>query len=489
MDAMIKKDYFLLSLYDKESYVDFVKELNKLGEFNLLATAGTAAWCRKQGVECETIEDVFELSPRLQGQVKTLHPDLYTALLADSGEGLNIKGVAVDLTPFHVENGEINLKKVDIGGVSMLRAAAKNYHQVLPVVDQSTAELLIENYPPTEQIRRRLARKAIERCLSYDAEFAGCLDPGAPEFPSSPCRLSSLRYGENPHQEAAFYSKFGTELPFKQLAGEALSYTNCLDLRAALRILGDQRPEASMIKHTNPTGWSAAERLETAIKSAWSGDPKSAYGGVLGVNRTFTTECLEQVEEYFIEAIAAPDFENEVVEALTNQPRPRLIEASPVIFETGEEFKSFADLYLYQSVEAGDDIYKGWRTVSESKPTEEEELGLQQMWRLVRFVTSNAAVVGTRDMVLGVGAGQQSRVDAVEIAVQKLREHHSHFKESLVLASDGFFPFPDNVEVAAQAGVDAIVVPGGSIRDDEVIAAANQNEISLVFTDMRLFSH
>ncbi len=488
---MTKKDYFLLSLYDKESYADFVKALSRLGEFNLLATAGTADWCRKRGVKCETIEDIFKLSPRLQGQVKTLHPDLYTALLGEGEERLNIKGVAVDLTPFHCEDGEVNLKKVDIGGVSMLRAAAKNYRQVLPVVDRAGAELLIENYPPSEEIRRRLARKAIGRCLSYDAEFAGCLDASdSPAVPVAPRRLDNLRYGENPHQAAAFYGKSETKLPFNQVAGEALSYTNCLDLRAAFRLLGDQRTEATMIKHTNPTGWAAGERLEEVINSAWAGDPKSAYGGVLGLNRTFTAECLEQIEDYFIEVVVAPGFENEVVEALANQTRPRLIEAPPEIFETGEDFKSFANLFLYQSVEARDDIYKDWKPVSERSPTEDGEQALKQMWRLVRFVTSNAAVVGTRDMALGVGAGQQSRVDAVKLATQKLREHHPEFKgRPLVLASDGFFPFPDNVEMAAEAGIDAIVVPGGSIRDEEVIAAANQHGICLVFAGRRLFSH
>ncbi len=493
------KQYFLISLYNKQPYQNFVRELLEITDYNLLASEGTARWCRELGLECATIEELFELAPRLSGQVKSLHPDIYTAVLQDPTESaelsINIAGVTVDLTPFCGENGNLRREKLDIGGVSLLRAAVKNYEHVVPLATPEAAQMYLRHYPPGPELKKILAARTLRQTLDYDRRFYGELVPPEERSSAAPVwgrKFKQLRYGENPHQKATLLGSASEEkLPFEQLAGDDLSYTNCLDLQAALQsIQPGETPEVAVIKHTNPTGWARGENLSETISAAWGGDPKSAYGGVVGLNCPLTLEALEQMGEYFLEAVVAPAVNSEVVERVRSEDLFRLVRWPGGLEKTGScRCESFFDQGLCQTVETPEEIFTGWRAVSERSPASDEEKALRQMWQLDRWVTSNSAVVGTVNRALGVGAGQQSRVDAVRLAVDKLKEHHSCEIFPLVLASDGFFPFPDNVEVAAEAGVDALVAPAGSIRDEEVITAANELNVSLVFTDRRIFSH
>lgn len=499
-----ERPWFLVSLYDKEPYAEWMKAVDAEGNYRFVATGGTADWCAEQGVECTSVDELVGLSSRLGGKVKTLHPDLYTGIMAeDPGqlpEGIPfVRGVLVDLTPFEME-GEYRPDKVDIGGPSLLRAGVKSCEHVVVISDPDTARLHRENLPADAELRRRLARRTLRRTLRYDKELLARLDASGTGASERALRLSlvpeeTLRYGENPDQEGWITRDlFGEQSPsYTRLHGKGLSYTNCLDIEAARRMSGlGEDPQAVVIKHTNPTGWAAAEGLPAAIQSAWEGDPKSAFGSVVGVNRAVDTAVLDALEDHFVEALVAPAFEEEALERLraSDDVRPRALRwDGDWDWLPREAVRGFGDGYLCRSTGGAFVNENAWRIVSEVSPAPGTRKALEQMWRLCRWVTSNAAVVGTLDAALGVGAGQQSRVDAVQLALDKAEAFHAPLPEPLVLASDGFFPFPDNVEIAAEHGVDALVAPGGSVRDEEVIEAANRLGVALIFTESRIFYH
>ncbi|MFP4687686.1 MAG: hypothetical protein ACLFN5_06220, partial [bacterium] len=461
------KEAFLISLYNREPYRSWLTQLAGRDKYEIIASAGTAGWCESLGIDCRTVEEVFAISPRLDGKVKTLQPDIYTAIMASSREELPegvplIAGVCIDLTPPEASAGD-DFEKIDIGGVGLLRAAAKSYKNVEAIASPPAARFASEKYPLTEADRRHLATLAIEQTLRYDKHFLSRLNPGL----NSPLaeRLSlkpvhELRYGENPAQSAYIGSDLfsASELPFVQLAGAELSYTNCLDLESVARLVRPaDKYEVVVVKHTNPTGWAIGSDGLQTVKNAWEGDPKSAYGGFMAINKQVDLRLAEQIVDYFLEGVVAPSFTAEALEKLKERERLRVI-AWPADLkqEAPETLCSFTDdFYLCQSALPEGKNESGWEVVSKRQPSEQQFAGLKRAWRICRHVTSNAAVLAGEDMVLGVGAGQQSRVDAVELAITKYKRYHAA-ADTLVLASDGFFPFPDNIELAAEAGVEAV---------------------------------
>ncbi len=498
---MSSNEVFLVSLYHKDPYKDWLLDLGNRNDYRLVGTSGTTTWIRDQGIECEALEEVVGLSPRLEGKVKSLTPDLYTGIMAEKPNELPdripyVGGVAVDLTPYQKDE-TFRPGKVDIGGPSLLRAAAKSWRTVTVISSPEAARYHRRNFPGSEEVRRRLATMAIERTLRYDLELLPELDDDPNQFDMETelgiRHTTSLRYGENPDQKARLGDNLfcaGTR-PFRRINDGELSYTNCLDLEAARRlVVRNERLQVSVVKHTNPTGWARGDQPETVIREAWEGDPKSAYGSVVGINEKVTVPMLEVLDEYFVEGIIAPEFPEASVNWLQNRPKPRALRWNRDWNGRCEEtVRSVCGNYLLQNNPTELESPQNWRIAGNTRVTDRQTNALREMWRICRWVNSNAAVLGGLNQVFGVGAGQQSRVDAVELSVKKYRDFHEGKGDPLVLASDGFFPFPDNVEIAAEIGVDAIVSPGGSKRDDEVLKAANDHDIGMVFTGTRAFYH
>lgn len=494
-------EYFLVSLYDKDPYANWLSAVDKNTDYQFIGTEGTAAWCEDQGVDCTTIGEVIGLDPRLGGKVKSLHPDLYTGIMAHDPDELPegipyFGGVAVDLTPFEFD-GELNPGKIDIGGPCLLRAAAKSWESVTVVSSPAAARRHMELIPLDEDDRRELSRMAFERTLRYDHELLPEIkeekDPAPSEVHLALTELSELRYGESPPQDASWdRDLFGRDtLPFQRLAGDNLSYTNCLDANAARRLARpDDKLQVSVIKHANPTGWARGDDPETVIENAWNGDPKSAFGSMIGINRTVEEPMVRALDEYFVVGIIAPDFTEAALEYIRSEGTCRALRWNRGWGVRMDGFvRNVQGGYLVQSNPETIEDPERWENVGNVSISDEEEQAMRQAWKLCRWVNSNAAVIGTLDQTLGVGAGQQSRVDAVDIAVRKYHEFHEGKSDPLVLASDGFFPFPDNIERADDAGVEAIVSPGGSVRDEEVLKAAEKRDIGMVFTHTRAFYH
>lgn len=494
-------EYFLISLYDKDPYKNWVQAVDKNTDSQFIGTGGTASWCEDLGVDCTTIGDVIGLNPRLGGKVKTLHPDLYTGIMAHEPEDLPegipfITGVAVDLTPFNYD-GELKPGKIDIGGPCLLRAAAKSWESVTVVSSPEAAKRHTELIPLDEDDRRELSRMALERTLRYDHELLPEITKETPTTSSEVnlglSNLSELRYGESPPQEANWTRDlFGEDtLPFQRLAGDNLSYTNCLDANAGRRLARpDEKLQVSVIKHANPTGWARGTDPETVIEKAWEGDPKSAFGSMIGINQTVEESMVRAFDEYFIMGIVAPNFTEPALEYIRSEGSCRALRWDRDWGVRMDDFvRNIQGGYLTQTNPEEIEDPDRWENVGDVPITDDEEQALRQAWRTCRWVNSNAAVLGRPNQILGVGAGQQSRVDAVDIAVRKYNDFHSDKDGPLVLASDGFFPFPDNIERADDAGVDAIVSPGGSVRDDEVLQAAEERDIGMIFTHTRAFYH
>ncbi|MFB6346535.1 MAG: hypothetical protein ABEK50_12315, partial [bacterium] len=337
---MSSTKFFLVSLYDKDSYGKWIQAVDRRTDYQFIGTEGTAAWCEKQGVDCTTIGEVVGLDPRLGGKVKSLHPDLYTGIMADDPsdvpEGIPyFGGVAVDLTPFKYD-GELQPGKVDIGGPSLLRAAAKSWETVTVVSSPEAARRHVEMIPLNESDRRELSQMAIERTLRYDHELLPEVKrndtPSEKEVDLALTELSDLRYGESPPQEASWYRDLfeDDEEPIQRLAGDRLSYTNCLDAHAARRLAQpDNQTQVSVIKHGNPTGWARGEDPESVVEKAWQGDPKSAFGSVIGINQTVTESMLRVLEDAFITAVIAPSFTEDCVDYVRSNDVCRALRWKP----------------------------------------------------------------------------------------------------------------------------------------------------------------
>jgi len=505
----------LLSVSDKTALVEFAQGLADLG-VELVSTGGTARTLREAGLTVRSVEEITGFPEILDGRVKTLHPAIHGGILARrepahlaelATQGIGpIDLVAVNLYPFAetVARPEVNLaeavEQIDIGGVALLRAAAKNFAAVTVLCDpadypQVLAELRRQG-DVSLSTRQRLALKVFRHTAGYDATIANYLtsqfeadEPFPAELLLPLWQVQELRYGENPHQRAALYGLTPDAMPLggRLLQGKPLSYNNLLDLDAAWRAVGDfSAPTVVIVKHNNPCGVASADTLAEAFSLALAGDPVSAFGSVIAANRPFDEATTQALGDLFVEAIAAPSFTASARALLARRARCRLLEMATVgagLAPAPWELRSVRQGILLQEPDVLNK--EEWRVVSGRPPTVEERESLEFAWRVVKHVRSNAIVLARGQATVGVGAGQMSRVDAVRLAVLKAGERAM----GAVLASDGFFPFPDGVEEAARAGVTAVVQPGGSVRDEQVIAAADAAGLAMLFTGRRHFRH
>ena len=505
----------LLSVYDKSGVVDFAREIHRTG-VELISTGGTHQTLSDAGLPVQQVSE-FTGSPEiLDGRVKTLHPIVHGGILARrdnpdhmselSGRGMDtIDLVAVNLYPFAATIARPGvtldeaLENIDIGGPTMIRAAAKNFPFVAVVVDPADYPWVAERVAGdglTIEERQRLAQKAFQHVAFYDTIVAGYLRKDDPTdlFPQEITlayrRIQGLRYGENPHQQAAFY---GESLPLgiagaRQLHGRELSYNNILDADAAWRAVSDFDDQAvAIIKHTNPCGLAAHQDQTVAYKNAFDGDPVSAFGGIVAFNRPVTTAAAEAMRQIFYEIVLAPDFEQGALDILNKKRDLRILALGDAGAQGGAGWEARQVLggALMQNRDALAEDVKDWKAVTKRSPTEEELLDLAFAWKAVKHIKSNAIVLTRGQALLGMGAGQPNRVTSVHLALRAAGEA----SRGSVLASDAFFPFADGVETAAEGGVTAVVQPGGSIRDGEVIEAADKAGIAMLFTGVRHFRH
>jgi phosphoribosylaminoimidazolecarboxamide formyltransferase/IMP cyclohydrolase len=506
----------LLSVWDKTGIVEIARRLHEIG-FELISTGGTLRAIADAGVPVRAVSDVTGSPEMLGGRVKTLHPAIHGGLLArrDSPDQMaelashgigTIDLVVANLYPF----GEVAshpavtlddaLEHIDIGGPTMIRAAAKNFPAVLVLVDPSDYEPVLDALAeggldgvPIE-MRRNLAAKAFAHVAAYDSVIAAYLRP-AGEFPHhlplAGERMTTLRYGENPHQEAAIYRLLnprGTRgvAAWRVLSGKEMSYNNYLDAVAAWTAAADfPGPAVSIIKHNLPCGLATHDDLSQAFLAAHTSDPVSAFGGVVALNRPVDAHTASLITDHFFEVVLAPAFTPEALDELRRKKNLRVVEVPDTGMEDPLEVRVLDGAMLVQTPDRVEPDPASWKTVTRRAPTESELESLVFAWRAVRHVKSNAIVLATGTATVGIGGGQPNRVDAVRIAVERAGAR----ARGSVLASDAFFPFPDGVEAAAEAGVTAIAQPGGSVRDEEVIAAADRAGIAMVFTGIRHFRH
>lgn len=484
----------LLSVSDKKGLTKFAKGLSELG-IELISSSGTANALKKAKLNVQEVSKFTGFPELLEGRVKTLHPAIHAGLLAKRDQknqmqqlkrrGLNtIDLVAVNLYPFEqtvnqdtpLENA---LEQIDIGGETLLRAAAKNFPDVIVLVDPSDYGLVLKQLKKNGDVdmdtRRDLARKAFAHVTQYNAAITKYFDPDSLHLNTS--KTLSLRYGENPNQEGAVYDK-----AIQQLNGKGLSYTNILDLDTAWQSVANQsKPAAAIIKHATPCGAAIAKSPRLAYQAALKSDEISAFGGVIGLNRTVGPDLATLITSRFFEAVIAPEFSKAALEILMQKKNLRLIIAPESLSDP--EIRSTSLGILSQTPMP--QLPFRLKSVTRKKVTEAQKHDLKFAWNMVKQVKSNAIVLVKKGATVGIGAGQMSRVDAVQIAIEKAGKR----AKGAVMASDAFFPFPDSVALAAAAGIKAIVQPGGSVKDEEVIEAANQHNIAMGFTGHRVFKH
>lgn len=501
----------LLSVSDKSHLIEFTRTLAELG-WELVASGGTAKTLVDAGLAVTDVADLTGAPEMLGGRVKTLHPAVHAGILARpgaedraelAGHGLReIDLVVCNLYPFQatVARPDVSLdeavEQIDIGGVTLLRAAAKNFARVTVICDPAdypavAQELRQQRSVPASR-RAQLAQKAFAHTAQYDAAITTYLTGRAgDELPASltPAlvKVQEMRYGENPHQAAALYASDDRIGPLggMLLQGKALSYNNMLDLDAAWQAAQSfTAPSVVIVKHLSPCGMASGSTLAAAFPPALASDPVSAFGGVIAVNHTFDADIAQALGDLFVEAIAAPAFTKEAREILASRKNCRLLAIKEPL-STPTELRTVAAGVLVQQRDAGDPPDTEWRVVTKRQPSAEEMAALQFAWQACQHVKSNAIVFAAGTATVGIGGGLPSRVDAVKLAAAKAGER----AKGAVMASDAFFPFPDGVEAAAEAGVTAVIEPGGSVRDEQVIAAANRLGLAMVFTGIRHFRH
>jgi phosphoribosylaminoimidazolecarboxamide formyltransferase/IMP cyclohydrolase len=510
----------IISVSDKTGVVEFARGLADLG-FELYSTGGTHKALAEADVAVASVSKLTGFPEILDGRVKTLHPAVHGGILARRDQPSHLEElaksgiaaidlVAVNLYPFVQTvtrpgaSLDDALENIDIGGPTMIRAAAKNFPHVLVVVDPADygrlLDLLRAGDVPLED-RRRLALKAFQHVASYDTAIAQYLRAEEAGFPQqltiSLAKLFDLRYGENPHQKAAVYREesvlWGGRtrgiVAAEQLHGKALSYNNFLDADAAWRAALDfSEPTAVVVKHTNPCGLACHQDLAEAYRRALSGDPVSAYGGIVAVNRELSGEAAEEIGKTFYEIVIAPAFSEEALTLLQKKKNLRLLqldEEAALGCATALEYRRVSGGFLVQEPDAYLDEAIELQVVTKRPPSEQELADLRFAWKVVKHVKSNSIVIVKDRTLLGMGAGQPNRVTSVHLALRRAEER----ARGAVLASDAFFPFPDGVELAADGGVTAVIQPGGSIRDQEVIEATDARGMAMVFTGIRHFRH
>lgn len=495
----------IISVYDKTGIAEFASKI-KESNYAILASGGTAKTLQQHGIEVTEVSDYTASPEILGGRVKTIHPAIAAGILARQNEHdlseLNKMGwnpidlVIVNLYPFEQVAANPNttleeaIENIDIGGVTLIRAAAKNWQRVTVVCDPNDYGHIIELIQKggvDEDTRRALAHKAFAHTASYDA----CIADYLAGYPSMHLRLyhrQSLHYGENPHQKADLYSfhPFDGPLGGKVLQGKELSYNNLLDLDAAWRaVIQFKEPTVVIVKHTSPCGIASAESTTKAYQLALECDPVSAFGSVIALNRSVDPITASAMRDLFIECIIAPHFSTEALEILSGKKNCRLIAMPNASLDPVFEYRSVNHGMLRQTIDQGDLVESSWKVVSERSPSSDEWKALRFAWKAVQSVKSNAIVLAKGTATVGIGGGQPNRVDSVHIAVQRAGERST----GAVMASDAFFPFPDSIAVAAEAGITAVIHPGGSVRDNESIAMANQNQMTMVTTGYRHFRH
>ena len=510
----------LLSVSDKTGLADFARVLVGRG-YQLISTGGTAGMLREAGLPVGDISDYTGFPEMMEGRLKTLHPKVHGGLLCrrDNPDHLAqakahgigmIDLVVVNLYPFEQTIARPQcilaeaIENIDIGGPSMLRSAAKNHAAVTVVCDPADYPRVLaalDDEKALTELRRELALKVFQRTSTYDGAIAAYLGKqfatgpdldalaGFPDkYTVTLPKAQNLRYGENPHQHAALYGSFGD--CFEQLQGKELSYNNILDITAAAYLIGEfEKPTVAILKHTNPCGVASAPTLLEAWEQAYATDRQAPFGGIIIVNRTVDEPLAKAIAEIFSEVIIAPGFDDAARAIFAKKKNLRLMIAKANLrAETLQEVRSVIGGVLVQDRDHKPISPSAWKVVTKRAPTEAEWDALKFGWRVVRHVKSNAIVYAAAERTLGVGAGQMSRVDSSKIAVWKAGEAKLSLQGSIV-ASDAFFPFADGLIAAAQAGATAAVQPGGSVRDAEVIAAADAHNLAMVFTGVRHFKH
>jgi phosphoribosylaminoimidazolecarboxamide formyltransferase/IMP cyclohydrolase len=506
----------LISVSDKRGVAQFAKGLAALG-WEIVSTGGTAHVITQGDVSVIPIDAVTGFPEMMDGRVKTLHPAVHGAILARRDVPAHMKAleergfapidlVAVNLYPFQETVGRPDVKleeaveQIDIGGPSMLRSAAKNHASVLVVVDPNDYDRILaalgEGGAVTDELRRELAAKVFAHTGAYDsaiAQFLGKDDAALPPMMGLALeRIQSLRYGENPFQRAALYTS-GEGRGFddlRQLHGKELSFNNLLDVEAATAAVAPwpDRPVCAVIKHTTPCGIALGTSPKDAYVRALATDPKSAFGSVVAFNTIVDAQAAEAMQDLFVEVVVAPRFHDAAVAVFERKKNLRVVEIPLPDKRPALDFKRVRGGFLVQDRFAVSTDESVWKVVTARKPDDAEWRDLRFAWSAVANVKSNAILFAREEAAIGIGAGQMSRVDAAFLAAHKARDA-GHDTAGAVLASDAFFPFADGIEQAAAAGITAVIQPGGSVRDDEVIAAANAHDIAMVFTGRRQFRH
>lgn len=520
---MLKTRTALISVSDKRGIVDFSRELINLG-FDILSTGGTANTLRSEKLKIVDVSEYTGFPELLGGRLKTLHPKIHGGLLwrrdnpqdekdIKANQIKSIDMVVVNLYPFEqtVSKPEVEfyeaIENIDIGGPTMLRAAAKNFKDVIVIVDPADYakvldELNSNNGEARYETKYYLARKVFSHTARYDTLISNYLNRQAepdvifqPTLNMSYTRISSLRYGENPHMKAAVYKeplyKGLSLVDAKILQGKEMSYNNYLDSSAVVDLAKEfkDRPAAVIVKHNNPCGVAVADSLHVAYKKAFETDPISAFGGVISLNRKVDEATAKEILNLFVEIIIAPGFDADALKLLSAKPNIRLIEMDITKDVTGFEMRKIQGGLLVQERDTGmiDDL-KSLKVVTKRRPTDDEYASMAFAWRICKHMKSNAIIYTSKDQTLGIGCGQTSRVDSAKLAEMKAANFNIPLKGSVV-ASDAFFPARDGIEVIAKAGATAAIQPGGSIKDNDVIGAADEYNMAMVFTGMRHFKH
>jgi len=512
----------LISVSDKTDVVWLAGELSEMG-VEIISTGGTYKLLSNEGIKATPVAEVTGFPEMLDGRVKTLHPKVHGGILADRSKPDHLRQleyqkippidlVIVNLYPFARTISRPNvtrkeaIEQIDIGGPTMVRAAAKNHASVAVVVNPARYREVIEEMKKTggeirQATRVALAREAFGHTAEYDAMIHAYLtgeketgkEGGHPErLALSFRRVSELRYGENPHQSAALYSEEGSSAPSlsraPQISGTALSFNNILDGEAAWSTVSEfEEPACVIIKHNNPCGVAVAGELSVAYTKAFDCDPVSAFGSVIAFNRKIDAETARAMADNFIEVLLAPGYRADALKVMKKKKDMRIIEIGEVADEPAAEidFRRIRGGLLVQDYDTGHVDRESMKVVTKASPTDEQWEDLMFAWLVAKHVKSNAIVFAQGKATVGVGAGQMSRVDSVMIASEKAGGKAA----GSVMASDAFFPFPDGIEKAAAAGIKAVIQPGGSLRDDEAIAACDKNDIAMVFTGQRHFRH
>jgi phosphoribosylaminoimidazolecarboxamide formyltransferase/IMP cyclohydrolase len=501
----------LISVSDKSGIAAFARALERQG-VDIISTGGTADLLRKEKIPVREISSFTAFPEVLEGRVKTLHPRVHGGLLYKRGNERHeaearecgfepIDLVVVNLYPFEatIAKPDVTLteaiENIDIGGPSMIRSAAKNYESVTVVVDPADYDAVLENMgdnkgETTLKLRERLAIKAFIRTGEYDRAIGNFLNRRQTtdaSFSLSLPLVTRLRYGENPHQTAALYGDF--DKCFEKLHGKELSFNNILDISAATNLIAEfEEPTVAILKHTNPCGVGSDADLHKAWTKAFATDKQAPFGGIIICNRPLTEALAKVISEIFSEVIIAPDFAPEARSILQKKKNLRLIRlaTSATSARPAVDIRSVCGGVLVQDADIAEEATRN--IVTKRRPTKTELKSMLFGWRVVKHVKSNAIVYAKADRTLGIGAGQMSRIDASRIAIWKAKEAGLLLKGSAV-ASDAFFPFPDGLIAAAEAGATCAIQPGGSVRDDEVIAAANERNMAMLFTGVRHFRH